>query len=167
MKAYRLYLPHQADKLVMNITWTLKKFDELSVHELYSILRLRSEVFVVEQNCVFQDMDNKDQSCWHLMGWEKNVLVAYTRLVPPGVSYEMASIGRVITLQSTRGSGVGKQLMEKSIGEAERLFGKTPIKIGAQLYLREFYQSLGFIQSSDVYDEDGIDHIEMIRQHVS
>jgi len=151
----------------MNITWTLKKFDELSVHELYSILRLRSEVFVVEQNCVFQDMDNKDQYCWHLMGWEKNVLVAYTRLVPPGISYEMASIGRVITLQSTRGSGVGKQLMEKSIGEAERLFGKAPIKIGAQLYLREFYQSLGFIQSSDVYDEDGIDHIEMIRQHVS
>jgi ElaA protein len=151
----------------MNITWTLKKFDELSVYELYSILRLRSEVFVVEQNCVFQDMDNKDQSSWHLMGWEKNVLVAYTRLVPPGISYEMASIGRVITLQSTRGSGIGKQLMEKSIEQAERLFGKAPIKIGAQLYLREFYQSLGFMQSSDVYDEDGIDHIEMIRQQVS
>ena len=149
------------------INWITKRFEELTVHELYSILRLRSEVFVVEQNCVFQDMDNKDQSSYHLMGWEKDVLIAYTRLVPPGVSYEMASIGRVITSQSARGSGIGKLLMEKSIDEAERLFGKAPIKIGAQLYLREFYQSLGFIQSSDVYDEDGIDHIEMIRQHVS
>jgi len=149
------------------INWITKRFEELTVHELYSILRLRSEVFVVEQNCVFQDMDNKDQSSYHLMGWEKDVLIAYTRLVPPGVSYEMASIGRVITSQSARGSGIGKLLVEKSIDEAERLFGKAPIKIGAQLYLREFYQSLGFIQSSDVYDEDGIDHIEMIRQHVS
>ena len=149
------------------INWVTKTFNELSVQELYAILRLRSEVFVVEQNCVFQDMDNKDQSCYHLMGWENNVLVAYTRLVPPGISYEMASIGRVITSQSARGSGIGKLLMEKSIDEAQGLFGKTPIKIGAQLYLREFYQSLGFVQSSDVYDEDGIDHIEMIRQHVS
>jgi len=149
------------------INWITKRFEELTVHELYAILRLRSEVFVVEQNCVFQDMDNKDQTSWHLMGWEKDKLVAYTRLIPPGLSYEMASIGRVITLQTARGTGIGKQLMEKSIEEAERLFGKAPIKIGAQLYLREFYQSLGFIQSSDVYDEDGIDHIEMIRQQVS
>jgi len=149
------------------INWITKTFNDLTVHELYAILRLRSEVFVVEQNCVFQDMDNKDQTSWHLMGWEKDKLVAYTRLIPPGMSYEMASIGRVITLQTARGTGIGKQLMEKSIEEAERLFGKAPIKIGAQLYLREFYQSLGFIQSSDVYDEDGIDHIEMIRQQVS
>lgn len=149
------------------INWITKRFEALNVHELYAILRLRSEVFVVEQNCVFQDMDNKDQTSWHLMGWENDKLVAYTRLIPPGLSYEMASIGRVITLQTARGSGIGKQLMEKSIEEAERLFGRIPIKIGAQLYLREFYQSLGFIQSSDVYDEDGIDHIEMIRQLVS
>jgi ElaA protein len=146
------------------INWTVKKFEELSVHELYAILRLRSEIFVVEQNCVFQDMDNKDQFSYHLMGWENNALTAYTRLIPPGKVYDLASIGRVVTSQAARGSGVGKQLMEKSIEEAEKLFGKLPIKIGAQLYLREFYNSFGFKQSSDIYDEDGIDHIEMIRQ---
>jgi ElaA protein len=148
----------------MNSTWIVKKFDELSLHELYAILRLRSEVFVVEQNCVFQDMDNKDQSGYHLMGWENNTLIAYTRLVPAGVSYEFPSIGRVVTSQSARGSGIGKLLMEKSIEELEKLFGKATIKIGAQLYLREFYNTFGFKQSGDIYDEDGIDHIEMIRQ---
>src|SRR6478672_11113950 len=117
------------------INWSLKKFDDLGVQELYAILRLRSEVFVVEQNCVFQDMDNKDQSSWHLMGWENNVLIAYTRIVPPGIAYEFCSIGRVITSQAARGSGIGKLLMEKSIEEAKQLFGDVPIKIGAQLYL--------------------------------
>ena len=146
------------------ITWSLKKFNELDVQELYAVLRLRSEVFVVEQNCVFQDMDNKDQSAYHLMGWENNALVAYTRLVPPGVAYEFCSIGRVITSQAARGSGAGKLLMEKSIEEAQHLFGGVPIKIGAQFYLKDFYNSFGFKQSSDIYDEDGIDHIEMIRQ---
>jgi ElaA protein len=146
------------------ITWTVKKFDELNVQELYAILRLRSEVFVVEQNCVFLDMDNKDQSSYHLMGWKNNMLVAYTRLIPSGVAYEFSSIGRVITAPAARGNGSGKLLMEKSIEEAQRLFGNVPIKIGAQLYLKEFYNSFGFKQSSDIYIEDGIDHIEMIRQ---
>jgi len=146
------------------INWSLKKFDDLGVQELYAILRLRSEVFVVEQNCVFQDMDNKDQSAFHLMGWENNALAAYTRIVPPGVAYEFCSIGRVITSPAARGGGVGKLLMEKSIEEAQHLFGKVPIKIGAQLYLKGFYTLFGFKQSSDPYDEDGIEHIEMIRQ---
>ena len=154
------------------ITWTVKKFDDLTPHELYAILRLRSEVFVVEQDCVFQDMDNKDQLCYHLMGWQNDTdqsmeLITYTRLVPPGVSYDFPSIGRVVTSPATRGSGMGKLLMEKSIEELENLFGKRPIKIGAQLYLKAFYESLGFKQSSDIYDEDGIDHIEMIRQSFS
>ncbi|MFI5130826.1 MAG: GNAT family N-acetyltransferase [Chitinophagales bacterium] len=145
------------------INWIVKKFEDLSGQELYAILRLRSEVFVVEQNCVFQDMDNKDQSSWHLMAWENDQLIAYTRLIPPGVAYAHASIGRVVTSQTARGTGIGKQLMEKSIEEAAALFGSIPIKIGAQLYLREFYSSFGFEQSSDIYLEDGIDHIEMIR----
>ena len=145
------------------IAWQLKKFDSLTPRELYAILRLRTEVFVVEQTCIFQDMDNKDQSSYHLMGWEKDDLVAYTRLVPPGISYNEPSIGRVVTSPAARGSGIGKLLMEKSIEEINRLYGKTPIKLGAQLYLKKFYESLGFRQSSDVYDEDGIDHIEMIR----
>ena len=146
------------------MNWTLKTFDELSNKELYAILRLRSEVFVVEQNCVFQDMDMIDQQCFHLMGYKEDMLVAYTRLVPAGVSYDIPSIGRVVTSPAARGSGIGKQLMEKSIEEAIRLFGKKPIKIGAQVYLKKFYNQLGFEQVSDIYLEDGIEHIHMIRQ---
>jgi ElaA protein len=146
------------------ISWQVKKFDDLTPQELYSILRLRSEVFVVEQNCVFLDIDNKDQSSYHLMAWENGLLIAYTRLIPPGIAYELSSIGRVVTSPVARGSGAGKLLMQRSIEEAERLFGKVPVKIGAQLYLKNFYNSFGFEQSSDIYIEDGIDHIEMIRQ---
>jgi len=145
------------------LTWTIKPFSELAPQELYLILRLRSEVFVVEQNCVFQDMDNKDQYCYHLMGWQNNELVAYTRIVPPGISYDLPSIGRVVTSPKARQSGIGKLLMEKSIEELTGLYGKTSIRIGAQLYLQKFYSYFGFLQSSDVYDEDGIDHIEMTR----
>jgi ElaA protein len=145
------------------ITWTIKKFDELTPRELYAALRLRSEVFVVEQNCVFLDIDNMDQPSYHLMGWDNDKLLTYTRLIPPGVAYKEPSIGRVVTSPSVRGTGIGKEVMEKSIEEAVRLFGKIAIKIGAQLYLKKFYGSLGFEQSSDIYDEDGIDHIEMVR----
>lgn len=145
--------------------WTCKTFQELSVDELYSILRLRSDIFVVEQNCVFLDLDNKDQKCFHIMGWDGNNLVASTRLVPLGVSYpDYHSIGRVVNRSDYRGLGLGKELMDYSIEKCMQLFGDGPIKIGAQLYLKKFYESLGFVQSSDIYDEDGIDHIEMIRQ---
>jgi ElaA protein len=145
------------------MNWILKKFQELSVDELYAILRLRTEVFVVEQNCVFQDMDDKDSSSYHLMGWKDGLLAAYTRLVPPGIAYDLASIGRVVTSPAARGGGAGKLLMQKSIEETIRLFGRVPIKIGAQVYLKKFYTSLGFAASSDIYLEDGIEHIEMIR----
>jgi ElaA protein len=145
--------------------WACKTFQELSVEELYSVLRLRSDVFVVEQNCIFLDQDNKDQYCYHIMGWEGKNLVASTRLVPKGVSYpDYHSIGRVVNNREFRGLGLGKELMEYSIEKCIEHFGNGQIKIGAQLYLKRFYESLGFEQSSDVYDEDGIDHIEMIRQ---
>ena len=143
------------------IQWQLKKFDELGPHELYAILLLRSAIFVVEQQCIFLDMDNKDQLCHHLLGWRDGQLAAYTRLVPPGVSYEYASIGRVVTAAAERGQGTGKELMKRSITEINNLYGIGSIRIGAQLYLHAFYSSLGFRQTSDVYDEDGIDHIEM------
>jgi len=146
----------------MTLRWVLKKFDELTVHELYALLQLRSEVFVVEQNCVFQDMDNKDQGCYHLMGWQEDKLAAITRLVPPGNIYSIPSIGRVVTSPSIRGGGAGRLLMEKSIEECYRLFGKQSIQIGAQLYLHKFYSSLGFRQTSEMYLEDGIEHIEMV-----
>ena len=146
----------------MAIEWKCSFFDELDVHELYAALRLRSEVFVVEQNCLFLDMDNKDQESYHLLGWKDGQLVAYTRLVPAGVAYKEASIGRVITSAAARGLGAGRELMLVSIRELNRIWGKQPIRIGAQLYLKKFYESLGFQQSSEIYIEDGIEHIEMI-----
>src|SRR5437867_8922941 len=144
-------------------TWTCKQFAELSPAELYNILQLRNEVFVVEQNCVFQDADNKDQSAWHLMGWNADKLVAYSRILPAGVAYPEASIGRVITSPSVRGLGMGKELMQQSIDRFYSLLGKIPSRMGAQLYLKKFYESFGFVQSGDIYLEDGIEHIEMVR----
>jgi len=144
-----------------NITFTCKKFDALTPHELYAILNLRSEVFVVEQNCVYLDPDNKDQASYHIMAWEQNTLVGTTRLVPAGISYKEASIGRVVTSHTVRGKGVGRPLMQFSISTLYDLWGKTTITIGAQYYLRKFYSSLGFQQCSEVYMEDGIEHITM------
>ena len=145
------------------MNWCCKKFDELAPHELYAILQLRNEVFVVEQNCVFQDADNKDQPSFHLMGWEAKKLAAYTRIVPAGICYEETSIGRVVTSPSARRKGLGRDLMHQSINTVYSLFGAgIPIKIGAQLYLKNFYESFGFIQTSSIYIEDGIEHIEML-----
>ena len=147
----------------MTIQWLLKSFNELNAHQLYAILQLRNEVFVVEQNCVFQDADDKDQLSFHLMGLRDNQLIAYTRIVPPGVIYKEASIGRVVTSHSVRGSGAGKELMQQSIESIYELFGKTAIKIGAQVYLQKFYEELGFEKCSDLYLEDDIPHIHMIK----
>lgn len=148
----------------MHIHWVLKKFDDLTPHELYAILRLRNEVFVVEQTCAFQDADNNDQGSYHLMGFDNDTLVAYTRLVPPGLTYEQASIGRVVTAPAVRRYGVGKKLMQQSIDTLYKLFGNRAIKIGAQLYLKSFYESFGFIQAGNMYLEDGIEHIHMLKE---
>jgi ElaA protein len=147
----------------MNINWIIKNFDELTPHELYSILQLRNIVFAIEQNCVYPDMDDKDQPAEHLMAWQNEKLIAYTRILPPGIAYDEPSIGRVVTVPSVRGEGVGKQLMEKSLEKVYNKYGTTPVKIGAQLYLKKFYTELGFLQTSGVYLEDGIDHIEMVK----
>lgn len=145
------------------MNWSIKKFEELTPFELYAILQLRSEVFVVEQNCVYQDADDKDKYAWHLMGWQDDNLTAYTRLIPAGISYTEPSIGRVVTSPSARGTGAGRELMNRSIELCYSLFGIQPIRIGAQLYLKEFYSSLGFIATGDIYLEDGIEHIEMVK----
>jgi ElaA protein len=145
------------------IKWSLKKFDELLPHELYSVLQLRNEVFVVEQNCVFQDADDKDRASYHLMGWIDEKLMAYCRIIPAGIAYDLPSIGRVVTSPSVRGNGTGKILMTESLKAVKKIFGSVSIKLGAQLYLKKFYESFGFIQSSDIYLEDGIQHIEMTR----
>ena len=146
----------------MNLHWTLKKFEELTPLELYCILQLRNEVFVAEQNCPYQDADNKDLKAHHFMGWDGQTLVAYTRLLPPGISFTHASIGRVVSNPKYRGTGAGRALMELSIQNTLILFNCNTIQIGAQLYLKKFYESLGFVQSSDEYLEDNIPHIEMI-----
>ncbi|MET0636449.1 MAG: GNAT family N-acetyltransferase [Chitinophagaceae bacterium] len=144
------------------ITWTNKRFDELTPFELYRILRLRSEVFVVEQNCVFLDMDDKDQLAHHLMGWSAGSLLAYTRLLPPGIVYDEPSIGRVVSSPQARRSGIGRLLMNQSIEQVYLLYDRQPIRIGAQLYLKKFYESFGFVQTGEIYDEDGIPHIKMV-----
>jgi ElaA protein len=148
----------------MQIRWVLKTFDALTPHELYAILQLRNAVFVVEQSCVFQDADDKDQSSHHLMGFDNDNLIAYTRLLPPGLAYAQASIGRVVTAQALRRYGVGKKLMQQSIDSVYELFGAGAIKIGAQLYLRHFYESFGFVQTGAPYLEDGIEHIYMLKE---
>ncbi|MDR6565681.1 GNAT family N-acetyltransferase [Chitinophaga ginsengisegetis] len=144
--------------------WNIKSFEELTTAELYAILHLRSEVFVVEQNCAYQDLDYSDQKGLHLMGTdEEGRLLAYTRIFPPGIKFKEASIGRVITSPLARGKGAGRELMERSIAALQEHYGVIPIRIGAQQYLQRFYTSLGFEQTSDTYMEDGIPHIEMLR----
>jgi ElaA protein len=145
----------------MRLKWVFKKFDDLSAAELYAILKLRNEVFVVEQNCVYQDTDDKDQHSYHLAGWNGKDLVAYTRIIPPGIAYSQVSIGRVVTSPKYRKTGIGRILMQESISKVFSQFNCSEIKIGAQVYLTKFYQSLGFVQSGPEYLEDGIPHIEM------
>ncbi|MBA9077528.1 GNAT family N-acetyltransferase [Rufibacter quisquiliarum] len=147
----------------MELNIVCRKFAALTPHELYENLRLRSDVFVVEQQCIFLDLDNKDQHCYHLLLYGRDELVASSRLVPAGVSYAEMSIGRVVTSKMVRGTGVGRKLMQASIDQMYALFGQGPIKIGAQLYAKKFYESLGFVQTGEVYVEDGIDHIHMVK----
>jgi len=143
--------------------WTIKRFDELTLDELYNILQLRNEVFIVEQNCVYKDLDGKDRSAWHLMAVENDRLVAYTRILPPGVAYNEPAIGRVVTSSLKRRSGLGRELMKRSIEACRIFFGKTSITLSAQVYLQSFYQSFGFMPVGEEYLDDGIPHIEMSR----
>lgn len=150
------------------LTWTFKHFQDLSADELYELLQLRSDVFVIEQQCIYRDLDDKDLKCYHLFGRieETGELAAYSRIVPPGVSYEEPSIGRVVTSLNHRKSNFGRELMQKGIKELLLLYPGQPIRIGAQTYLIKFYNSFGFMESGEAYDEDGIEHIEMVLPNV-
>ena len=143
--------------------FTIKSFNELSPAELYAILQLRNEVFVVEQKCIFQDADNKDQKSHHVMYWKGHELIAYCRLLPPGLAFTEMSIGRVLSSPGSRGISAGKQLIAEAIDCCHQLFGKGPIRIGAQCYLINFYASFGFKTDGAVYLEDGIEHVEMVK----
>jgi ElaA protein len=140
-----------------------KPFAQLTPAELYDLLRLRSEVFVVEQQCVFLDMDNKDQQCHHLLLYQQGRLAAVARLLPAGLYYAETSIGRIVASPVVRGTGLGKELVSAAIAACYELFGAGPIKIGAQLYAKGFYETFGFVPVGEVYDEDGIDHIHMLK----
>lgn len=145
------------------VQWQIKRFNELSLSDLYSVLQLRSEVFVVEQNCVYQDIDGKDQKAIHLLGELNGILVAYARMFQPNDYFEQASIGRVIVKPSHRELKLGHELMYQAINAIKEKFKVTQITISAQLYLKKFYQSHGFVQTSEMYLEDDIPHIEMKR----
>jgi ElaA protein len=148
----------------MNIRWHCLPFEALPPLILYDVLRLRAEVFVVEQNCAYQDVDRRDPDAHHLLGYaDTGELAAYARLFKAGVCYDQASIGRVIVAQQFRRYGLGKQLMRQAIAYSDALFGPQPNKIGAQLYLEKFYNGFGFERIGEPYDEDGIPHIHMLR----
>ncbi len=141
---------------------TTKTFQELTTQELYDILQLRSEVFVVEQDCVYQDIDGKDQKALHVLGYKNNVVVAYTRIFKPGDYFEKASIGRVVVAKKERQHKYGYDIMEASIQAIKEHYNETNIKISAQCYLNKFYNNLGFKAIGEDYLEDGIPHIAMI-----
>ncbi len=140
-----------------------KNFKDLTVDELYAILQLRSEIFVVEQNCVYQDMDYKDQNAVHVLGYKQEALVAYTRIFKPGDYFEYASIGRVLVKAGERHLKYGFAIMEASIKHIDQRFNETKIKISAQTYLKRFYNNLGFTQVGEEYLEDGIPHMGMLK----
>lgn len=142
--------------------WTLSNFDELGATALYELLRLRAEVFVVEQACAFQDLDGLDQHALHLRGCIDGALVAYARCFPAGVTFAEASVGRVVTRTSARGTGLGHLLVARAMEVIRDTWGVQPVRIGAQARLKHFYQSHGFVDMDRPYLEDGIDHLEML-----
>lgn len=150
---------HTADALV----WRLLAFDDLRVFELYEVLRLRSEVFVLEQQCLFQDMDGFDGQAMHLLGVRHGELQAYARCLKAGVKFPEASFGRVLTRHSVRGSGLGHRLIDQAVTAISQLWGPQAIRIGAQVQLAGFYAQHGFEETGQPFFEDGIEHLEMLR----
>jgi ElaA protein len=147
----------------MSLTWVWKAFNDLSAEEVYTILCVRQEVFVLEQECLYLDADGKDRKAFHLMGFKGDELVAYARILKPGVSYAEVSIGRILSTKNARGTGAGMQLMDQALSRIENEFGQVPIRISAQSYLKEFYQKYDFQPTGKEYLEDEIPHMEMLR----
>ena len=150
------------------VEWQWSRFNELSVDELYAIVRLREGVFIIEQNCPYPDADGRDPKAWHLLGWKEyegeRRLVAYARIFEPGVRYAEASVGRIVTAPEVRGTGLGKILMAEALRRTESLLPGQRVKIAAQRRLEKFYLGFGFRTTSDPYEEDGIMHVDMVRE---
>lgn len=140
----------------------LKSFKELTVHELYDALKLRQDVFIIEQNSIYEDLDRKDQQSKHVLGFLDDTLIAYSRILPPGLSYLEASIGRIITSPSVRGKNLGRELVRYSIDTCRTLYPDSAIRISAQQHLQKFYGEFGFRTISEPYDDGGILHVEML-----
>lgn len=148
---------------MQKLLWNTKHFKELSTEELFDILYLRTAVFVVEQNCPYQEVDEKDKEAIHLFGRMEGELIAVTRILPQGVSYQEVSIGRVAIKEEYRGTGIADELLAKSLDCIEKEFGKQSVRISAQQYLLNYYKRHGFKPAGDVYLEDNIPHVEMLR----
>ena len=150
-----------------DIVWQWSRFSELSPDQLYAVVMLREAVFVVEQNCAYPDADGRDPKAWHLLGWVdtggQRTLVAYARVFEPGLRYTEGSIGRIVTAPGVRGLGVGRALMDEALHRMESLAPRQRIKIAAQQRLVDFYIGFGFTTVSAPYEEDGIMHVDMIR----
>lgn len=146
------------------MNYHIKKFNELTTKELYEILKVRAEIFVVEQNCVYQDLDSKDEVSYHLFLEENNQIAAYLRIIPKGISYPETAIGRVLTKEIYRGKGLSGEIVQRAINFITDTLREQEIRISAQAYLQKFYKDLGFEPTSDIYLEDGIEHIEMLYQ---
>ena len=151
----------------MAVSWQWSTYEDLSRDDLYAVLALRQEVFIIEQQCIYPDLDGIDLHAFHLMGWAepegKRQLLAYLRCVHPGVKYAELSLGRVLTAPAARGTGIGRAMMAEALRQTERVYPGQPIRISAQLYLEKFYGGFGFVSTSAPYDEDGIPHVEMLR----
>ncbi len=147
----------------MQLRWEWKGFNELTAEEMYTVLCVRQEVFVLEQECLYLDADGKDRQSFHLMGFDGVELVAYARIVEPSVSYTEVSIGRILTSKKARGTGAGIELMNVALAKIEAIYGKVPVRISAQSYLLKFYGKFGFESTGKEYLEDDIPHTEMLR----
>jgi ElaA protein len=148
-----------------SIKWVFSEFDDLTNNEIYQILKLRQEVFIIEQNCIYPDIDNLDQFSHHLLGFNKELLIAYLRIVPPGKKFDKPSIGRVIIAESERNKGIGIELVSSGVAKAKELYHNSDIFVEAQAHLEVFYNRIGFRIISDTYDIDGIPHIQMVLTH--
>jgi ElaA protein len=159
---------------VKNLHWQCLPFEQLSLAQLYAVLAARQQVFVLEQQCLYPDLDGLDQAAHHVLGWSEDAasasgsatplqLCAYLRCLAPGVKFAEASLGRVLTTPAGRGTGAGRELLRRGIAQAEVLYPGQRLRIGAQRYLEKFYASFGFVTVSAPYDEDGIAHVDMLR----
>jgi len=151
---------------VTALRWSWHRWDELTPDVLYAFLRLRSAIFVVEQDCVFPEMDGRDPQCEHLCGWNGAELVAYLRLVPPGVRTKEVALGRVVVEKSARGQGLGREVMLEGLKRCAQRYPGQPVKVSAQQHLEAFYDSLGFATDGAAYLEDGIWHVDMVKAPV-